>query len=661
MSQTPRSASAAVIQEAFQHHQAGRLPQAEAIYQEVLKKEPAHADALHLLGVIALQSGKYEDAVNLINKAITVNSSDPNFHSNCGDAWRAMGRLNEAVDSYQKAIRLKPDFYQAHNNLGNAYQQSGKLTEAFSRYQRAVELNADYPLAHFNLGNIFLEKGASDEAIACYQTALRLNPLFHEVYANLGIALQNTGRLEEATVCYRKAVEQRPDSYEAHNNLGVALKEQGKFNEAIACHEKALELKPDSHQAHGHLVLATNYHPAYTPQAIFDEHLRWAKQHAAPLAKFINPHSNDRNPARHLRVGYVSPDFRRHSVACFFEPLLAMHNRSRFEITCYANNACEDAVTQRLRDLAGQWRSIAGMSDKHAAELIRQDQIDILVDLAGHTGNHRLFLFARKPAPVQVTFLGYPNTTGLSTMDYRISDAHADPPGLTDSFYTEKLLRLPETGWCYQPPADAPNVVDPPVLKSGHITFASFNNLSKVSPEIIRIWSQILLAVPGSVLLMKTRGLGDPGVQQDLRDRFAKYGIPPERLEFLKWEDSLDGHLGAYGRVDIGLDTFPYHGATTTCEAMWMGIPVVTLAGNVHASRVGVSLLTNMKLTDFIARTPDEYVKIVVQLAGDRERLQHLRLGLRDRMKTSPLMDAPHFTQAIEKAYQEMWKTWCVA
>ena len=370
-------------------------------------------------------------------------------------------------------------------------------------------------------------------------------------------------------------------------------------------------------------------------------------------------HSNEKLPERRLRVGYVSPNFHQHSVAYFIEAVIASHDRSAYEIICYSDVARPDSVTDRIKSLTGSWRDILGMSHEQAAGLIRSDQIDILVDLAGHTAGNRMLLFARKPAPVQVTYLGYPSTTGLTTMDYRITDRFADPPGQTDHLHTEELVHLPQGFLCYKPPGQTPDVADLPFIASGGITFGSFNHLAKITPEVVRLWSNILNSLPDAQIILKAKPLFDMGTQQLLREMFVQNGVSPARLTLTGHAQSMSEHLELYHRIDIGLDTFPYNGTTTTCEAMWMGVPVVTLAGETHASRVGASILSNVGLPELIAGSPEEYLKKGVQLANDLERLQGMRANLRPMMERSPLMDANGFTRSLEAAYRQMWHRWC--
>jgi predicted O-linked N-acetylglucosamine transferase (SPINDLY family) len=497
--------------------------------------------------------------------------------------------------------------------------------------------------------------GQLEEAIAsCYQ-AILLKPDFPEAYNNLGNALKDKSQLDEAIAAYRQAISFSPNHPDAHSNLGNALSDLGRLDEAIAAYRQAMALKPRFSDAHSNLLFTLNYHPGLEPATVFEEHLCWNRQQAKPARHFMQPHRNDRTPDRRLRIGYVSPDFREHPVGHFLLPLLAQHNHERFEIFCYAQVPASDGKTRQLRSQADHWHNLSGLADAQAADLIRRHQIDILVDLAGHTSNNRLPLFAHKPAPVQVTWLGYPNTTGLATMDYRLTDACADPPGLTESLHSEQLWRLPQCAWCYQ------SAVGPPVVarREGPITFGCFNNFAKITEPMLQLWARILHLVPGSRLLLKTGALLGENARQRVRQILGEAGIDAERLELRGYEAAHGDHLALYQRLDVALDTFPYHGTKTTCEALWMGVPVVTLAGQTHASRVGVSLLNNIGLPELVASTPEEYVRLAVELAGDLPRLSQLRSTLRPQMEGSPLMDAPRFAQDVEEAYLAMWRHWC--
>jgi predicted O-linked N-acetylglucosamine transferase (SPINDLY family) len=650
------------VQQAFdlaiQHHQAGRLQEAEGVYRQIHSRYPEHVPTMYNLGTIAHQTGRHDIAVDLIRRVVAVKSDHAEAFCVLGDALREQGQLNEAIAACRRAIALRPSYAQAYFNLGNALYGKGLLDDAIAAYRQAVAFDPRVPENHANLAVALHDKGRFDEAIAAYDRAINIAPKFAKAYFNLGNSLRTTHRLDEASTVFEKAIALNPDYAQAYCNLGLTLKDKGEIDEAIAAFGRAAFLGDDPN-THSNLLFMPHYQPGYDEKALAQAHRAWSAKHAEPLRRFAVAHGNDRDPQRPLKIGYVSPDFRRHSVCYFFENLLAFHDQESVQTYCYFNSARGDATTERLRQHAGHWRDIVKMNDADLAELIRQDRIDILVDLSGHTAFHRLMAFAHKPAPIQVTYLGYPDTTGMSAIDYRLTDALADPPGQTEALYAEQLVRLPRTFLCYRPLDDAPAVGPSLVLSSGHITFGSFNALPKINVPLIKIWSRILHEVPDSRMILKNRGLASRSARRRLLALFAAQGIAPERIELL--DPSIDEatHLQIYDRIDIALDTYPYHGTTTTCEAMWMGVPTVTLAGHVHASRVGVSILSNAGFADLIAQTPHDYVRIAAALADDKPRLAQIRSTIRQQMKLSPLMDAKQFARDVETAYRQMWHKWC--
>jgi predicted O-linked N-acetylglucosamine transferase (SPINDLY family) len=480
-----------------------------------------------------------------------------------------------------------------------------------------------------------------------------------EVHNNLGGLLSIQNKFSEAIACYQQALTFAPNSAEIHNNLGIALKDKGLVEDAIAHYRRALEIKLST-RIHSALLLTLQYSEDYDPVALFAEHQRFNKQHILPLTGAIKPYLTERNPWRQLKIGYLSQDFRRHSVVYFIEPLLAHHDHQQFEIFCYYNNTQNDAVTQRLQQYSDHWCNCVTLSDEALVGRICADQIDIMVDLMGHTSN-RMLVMAKKPAPVQVAYLGYSNTTGLSTIDYRITDGYAEPEGVADKFSSEVLVRMPDSYFCYRPADEtylAP--VGPlPALQNGYLTFGSFNIHAKLSPTILSLWAQVLHALPHSKLFIKAISLNELATRQALEDYFAKLGVTAERLILTGYASSMKDHLNMYHQVDIALDSYPYNGATTTCETLWMGVPVVTLVGETPASRMGLSILATVGLTELIAQTKEEYVNICLKLAGERTYLQQLRAGMRYRLQSSPLMAASAFTRHLESVYRKMWVNWC--
>lgn len=633
------------------HHQARRFAEAEAIYRPLLAEQPEHAGLLNLLGALHGQMNSLDLAEDFLRRAIRANPDFAEVHINLGFIHQRKGRLGEAIASHREAVRLRPDYAGAHNNLGMALKQAGQIDAAIASHQQAVRLRPEDHKFQNNLGIALRAGRRFDEAIESYRRAIRLKADFAEAHNNLGNALNDRGRVDEAIAAYRQAIRFMPDYADALSNLGESLKNIGELDAAVASHRAAIRARPDYPRAHSNLIFTLYYHPEYDDKMILEELRRWNVKHAEPLKKLIQPHGNDRNPDRRLRIGYVSPDFREHVVGQNLLPLLREHNRGQTEIFCYSDSFRPDAVTEELQRHADAWRDITGQLDSQVAALIRQDRIDILVDLSAHSAQNRLTVFALKPAPVQVTYLAYCCSTGLATMDYRLSDPHLDPPGTDLSVYTEKTIRLPETYWCYSSDRPTPDPSSPPVLSAGYITFGCLNNFAKVTPAL-DLWARILQAIPQSRLIIHS----NPGSHLNrVRDRFAKNGVSPDRIEFIPkqlWPD----YMATYSRIDIALDPLPWGGGITTCDALWMGVPVVTVIGRTPVGRGGASILANIGVAELIAKTPEQYVQIAVELANDLPRLTELRKILRTKMQSSPLKDASRFARTIEAAFRQMWK-----
>ena len=646
------------FKKALQHYKEGEFQQAEIICNKILGLNSNHADTLNLSGLLAHNLGKNDIAVDLINKAIQKNPEDPLYYNNLGVVFECRQNLSKAISFYQKAIDLKSDYAEAYYNMGNAFKGLNKFDKAVLFYRKSLEIKPDSVETYYNMADAFQRDGRLDEAIFAYQKALHLKPELSQACYRMGEAFQEQIKLDEAIFYYQKTLSLKPDCAEACNNMGKAFQDQGRPDKAINAYQNALRIRPDFSLAVSNLLLSIHYQISVDPLHLFEEHQRRAVQYASKISSELKAHANIFLTDRRLRVGYVSPDFRGHPVAFFVAPLLRNHDQSSFETVCYSNADKEDKVTDLLKGLADKWRNISGISDADAERMIREDGIDILVDLAGHTANNRLLLFARKPAPVQATYLGYPNTTGIRTIDYRITDAWSDPPGRTDHLYTEDLVRLSKSFLCYEPPGDAPEVLKLPAIKNGYITFGSFNNRSKITPKVIKVWSDILKSIPDARMILKSRVLSDIGTRRKLLEMFIQNGLDRKRVELFGFLASGE-HFKFYNRIDIALDTFPYNGTTTTCEALWMGVPVITLKGETHFSRVGVSLLSNAGISEFIAESTDDYVKKAVQLGCKLDSLQVLRARLRSMMAQSSLMDAAGFTRSFEEAYQWMWRRRC--
>ncbi len=567
------------------------------------------------------------------------------------------GRLREAEQLYRSVLSDDPKHTDASHLLGYVLKLQKRYSEAVEVFSRLTALAPHNAEAWFGLGDALRAQRRLTGAAEAFRRTLALKPDFPAALVSLADILVILGQLDEAEDAYLQALQLQRGLAEAHFNYGNLLHRQGRITEATTSYRRALDLKPDFVRAHSNLVYALNFSSDHTPEEIFREHLEWARRYGAPMRRFVQPHRNSREIDRLLRVGYVSADFRDHAVNYLFEPVMRYHDRTRFRVYCYSNVLRPDAYTARLREYKCIWRDIAGQSDEAVSQLIRGDEIDILVDLSGHTAAHRLLVFARKPAPVQVTWIGYPNTTGLEVMDYRLSDAFADPPGMTEHLHTEQLVRLPEIYVPFQPPDDSPAVNHAPVLSRGHVTFGSFNSLAKLTPKMIGIWSRILRALPTARLMILSVPEGETRVR--LRAAFEHHDVSPERLD-LKGRLPSEEFLAAYHLADIALDSFPYHGTTTTCYTLWMGVPIITLAGRSHVARVGVSMLSNLGLERLIARNEQEYVSLAVALAQDPRELATLRASLRERMLASPNTDGARVTRFLEAAYAKMWKDYCV-
>lgn len=695
----PAGPAADLFVAAVRHHAEGRLDEAQAHYRHILAAHPDHADSAFNLGVLLRQLGNLEDAIAAYGQALRIDPDYPEAHFNLGNALVAAGKPAEAINAYARALRTTPDHARARVNLGLAYAQLGVALTNQSNYEaaatafaEAIALNPDGAETHYNLGNVRKCQGRLDDAASSYARAIALNPSLAEAHSNLGNTLAELGRLDEAVIAHSRAIAIKPASAEMHFNLGNALKDrnkpaaaaaaykqalavdpnhagananlgivlmnQGQIDEAIAAYTKAVTLRPDDSDTFSNLLFCRNYDARLTPAELFSVHSEWDARYSAPFPLPAN-HTNDRTPGRRLRVGYVSPDFRTHSVGYFLAPLFERRARNDFEVFCYADVLKPDVTTDRLRNLADHWLSTVGMPHDAMARRIQSDRIDILVDLAGHTSHNRLRVFARKPAPVQVTYLGYSNTTGVRAIDYRLVDDITDPSGAADAAAAETLYRLPGGFLCYSAPKDAPQPSQPPCLNTGTVTFGSFNNPAKVSDPTFDVWARLLTELPDARLLLKGKPFADDATRATFLSRLAERGIARERVELISWLPSMTAHLALYERIDVALDPFPYNGTTTTCEALWMGVPVVTLQGDRHSARVGASLLTQTGMTDCITGSLDDYVRAALALANDQVKLKQLRRDLRRRVAASSLCDADAFARKLENAYRSMWRHWC--
>ncbi len=535
------------------------------------------------------------------------------------------GRLQEADQAARHALAKDPKNIQLMNLLGAIAHDVGRNDLAVQWYERAIRVDPSQWMLYNNLGETYRAMAQGDLAISAYQAAIQRQPQAPEPRNNLAIVLTIQGHIDAAMAVWREVLEMQPDNALAANNLGNAHLDRGEAEEGAQWHRRAIEIDPTFARAHSNLLRDLQYLPGTTPRQLLEEHRAWWRLHGTPSAPAERVYPNVADPDRPLRIGWVSGDFREHSVAYFLEPIFERHDRAAFQFVAYSCVPAEDSFTARFKAHAEQWRSIIGLRLELVDRQIRGDGIDILVDLGGHTAGQRAPLFAFAPAPVQVSYLGYASTTGIETIDYRMTDSASDPPGECESHYTEKLVRLPRCAWCYRPMAHAPAVSSLPARRNGYITFGSFNHFSKVNANVTAAWAQILGRVPNARLLLKANGLGEASIQERVRATFQSAGIACDRIIMAGREPTAPEHLGRYGEIDIALDTFPYNGTTTTCEALWMGVPVVALAGAEHRSRVGVSLLSALGLERLIGKGIDDYVRIAAELAGSLNELAELR------------------------------------
>ena len=646
------------IQTAGELHAAGKLGEAETLYRKILAAHPRRVDAQCGLGVLLSQTGRHDEALVFLPRDAVMRSGSTLLLVARAGSLLATGDAGAAETALCQALQIDPALPEAHNTLGATLLAQGRILDAVLALRTAIKYRPAYPEAFYNLGRTLYAADMPADAASAYAAAIRFRPGYAQAFLNLGFAQRDLGQLDEAASSFRRAMTVRPAYAEAMHNLGVTLAEQGQAASGVAWLRRAVATDASNMLAHSALVYLLLFDPASTPQLLAAEAAQWNQQHAAALPPAAPVFANDRDPHRLLRVGYVSPDFRAHAESRFLLPLLEHHDAAQFEIHCYSSVRKEDDFTARLRTLAHAWHDVRELSDAALAERIGADRIDILIDLTMHMENHRLLAFARRPAPVQISWLAYPGATGLPTMDYHLTDRFLHPPADAPPA-AERPLRLPDSWFCYQPPADLPEVSPLPALATGIITFASLNTFRKVSPEVLALWARLLKAVEDSgrkaaLVMITPQGSHRPGVLEIFRQR----GIDPARIELLAPMPYAD-YLATCHRVDIALDPVPHAGATTTQDLLCMGVPVLSLRGTTPPGRLGESILTTAGLEDWLAPTPDEYVAQAVRFAADLPRLANLRATLRAKLARSPLLDAPRFTRHFEQALRDAWQAWC--
>jgi len=641
-----------------------QLDEAVANYRSALEINPDYAEVYCSLGVALKELGQFDQAVDCFRRALKIEpgltESQTNLglllqhYYNTGIQLLNAGKPEDAATNFRNALAIEPNLAEAHFNLGNALKGLRQNESAMASYRRAIEIKPDFADAHCNLGVALQELGNLKDATAHYRRAIEVKPDYAAAHYNLGNTLKDAGRLDKAVSSYRDALQTNPDLVPAHNNLGLALQELGQLDGAIASYRRALEIQPNFVDALDNLLLSLNYSASHSPAHYLDQARQYGLIVSAKVGTRFTSWQCSAQPER-LRVGLVSGDMRKHSVGHFLEGLLAHIDSSRIELIAYPTYHIEDELTARIRPYFSAWRPLYGNGDEAAARLIHADGVHVLIDVSGHTGHNRLPVFAWKPAPVQVTWLGLPTTTGVAEIDYVLGDAWSIPTEFENQF-SEAVWRMPDSYLCLTVPDSPVTVAALPARSNGYVTFGSFNNLTKMTDAVVAVWARILESVPDSRLLLKTRQLNDPATVAKTRQRFVACGIEPDRLILSGTFSSRDEHLATYNKVDIALDTFPYPGVTTSAEALWMGVPVLSLRGNRFLSRTAESIARNTGLPDWIAADEDEYVAKAVAFSSDLDMLAALRAVLREQVLASPLFDAPRFARNFEDALWGMWQ-----
>ena len=609
----------ALLKKALAVHLAGGPEAALASYGRILRMDPFHLYALQLAGLAAGQ----------------------------------LGLLDQAVAFFRRALRIDPKSGATHINLGSVYADFGRDTDAEKSLKAGLALTPGDPEAWLRIGIYNLSRGRTAEAMGCCTEALKLKPGFPAAFKVIGDIRKGEGEAVQAAAFYRVALKSAPENTEARLGLVQTLLSCNRVAESISECDRILAAHPRDIQARSHRLFLLNYLEDLPVRELFAEHQKYGILFpAAPRRSFPNP----RDPAKRIRVAFLSRDLRAHAVAFFLEPIVALLDPAQFEVVLYHDHMKVDAVSERFRSRAALWRNFSGRPDAVVEGAIRADAPDVLFDLAGHTGQNRLHLFARRLAPVQISYLGYPNTTGLPAIDYRFTDEVADPRGDADRAHVERLVRFSSCAWAYMPPAAVDGAFDLPAAGDGEtVSFGSFNNLSKVNDATLRLWAGVLAAVPRSRLILKSPWIDG----ESMTRRLVQAGMDPGRVTLLKPVVDPVAHLNCYRNIDVALDPFPYGGTTTTCEALWMGRPVVTLSGDRHSGRVGASLLRAIGKSEWIARSGEDYVRIARDLAADRSRLGSESQGLREALRRSPLLDHAGQARRFGEAIRACWSQWC--
>jgi predicted O-linked N-acetylglucosamine transferase (SPINDLY family) len=625
-------------------------------YRKVIEIEPEFGEAHLNLANILRKTGRLSEAVDEYKRAITLGLDSADVYSMLGITFQQLKKYDAAIDSYEEALRIRPDSVNVLNNLGRALIELSRPQEAIDILKRAVAFDPDFSAAHFSLGQVLYGLRQYAPAAESFRATVALDPDFAEAQFALGSVLKELNQFAAAADSFRRAISIKPELFGAHVGLDSALKRQGLLDEALTSMRDTLSIKSDG-ERHSALIHTLNCHPDFGAAEILEEARRWNDSHAGSLQTDKFTYNGDRSPERRLKIGYLSPDFRRHPVGYFLHPVFAEHNRAEFEVIAYSSVEAPDDLTKLFARTADYWRDVVGVDDETLADMVNEDGIDILVELAGHTYGNRLLTVARRPAPIQLCGGGHIGTTGVDGVHYLVSDQFHTPAG-SDVFYSENLLRLPDGYVCYGPPDFAPAVTGLPARDRGYVTFGCYNNIWKITTQVVKLWAEILKTLPGSRIRLQTDALAEDITRNRIHALFESHGVPRSHVEL----EGPVGHavlLRNYGLIDIALDPFPYSGGLTTCEALWMGVPVITLSGETFTGRHSTSHLSNVGLKEFITETKEEYVSVCANLARDLNYLETIRGTLRSRMAKSPLCDSAGYTRNLEVAMRNVWRQWC--
>ena len=651
----------ALLQQALLSYKKGDLAEAEKILRKILADNPKYAHALHMMGVIGYDVKRYDYAEELVRMALTEDPTVADFYLTLGLIKKDTGKFDEALMCFQKTLELEPkhlralmDIANLSRDLGTRSRNNNLLEASLSFFTRALAIRADED-TYVNIAFLYYWANRYDDAIEAGKACLKRYPNSFRALIGLAGTYDSIQEYEEALTCCKKALEVEPDRTEVHAIMANTLKNLGRTDEAIAEQKKALEFSEEKAWVFSNMLLTMVYASSVSPEELAETSRQFGEKIVDGLVR-KRPFKNNRSPTRKLRIGYVSPDFRDHAVSFFLSPVFHC-DKEKFEIYAYSKTEKEDAVTEEIKKYFDHWRYIKFIKDEPTADLIEKDKIDILIDLAGHTASNSLLVFARKPAPIQISWLGHPATTGMKAMDYRITDPYAEPLGMTEHLNTETLWRLPDIFCAYKARDNSPDVIDhPPFEDNGYITFGCFNNFTKVTDTVLDTWAKIMANVPDSRLLLEIAGVENSKIRSEVETRLSALGLPMERLILESRKKSNQFVL--YNKIDIALDPFPCAGGTTSMDTLWMGVPFITLAGKHFVSRMGVTILSNAGLPELIAQNIEEYISKATNLAKDHDEIRRLRKGLRDRFAASPVMDQKKFARNMEAAYRQMWQDW---